>query len=294
MLADYVKQFETLRVNHRGGTKLHKPLMLLTVIDLAERGALVENRIRYEDTLEGFAEYAKAVRPEYGRGACYPFYHLKTSSFWLPDRDDPLKPTHDLMLGRTATLVPELHRLVCNDADARLLLRRTLVERWLPHDPDAVWRVVEERRSQNEYESGLRVKKPVVDEVDEPVRNSAFRRLVLEAYDYRCAATGWRIVLPGRQAIVDAAHLIPWNESHDDRPSNGIALTPTFHRALDWHLIAPGPDMKWHVSDALDNRIPDYQGLVALQGRPVLTPGDDFRPLTDALTWRMDNLLQIA
>ena len=38
--------------------------MLLTVIDLAERGALADNRIRYEDTLEGFAEYAEAVRPD--------------------------------------------------------------------------------------------------------------------------------------------------------------------------------------------------------------------------------------
>ena len=64
MLADYVQQFKAFNVTRRGGLKVHKPLMLLTVIDLAERGALADNRIRYEDTLEGFAEYAEAVRPD--------------------------------------------------------------------------------------------------------------------------------------------------------------------------------------------------------------------------------------
>ena len=294
VLADYLQQFKALNVNRRGGLKVHKPLMLLTVIDLAERGALAENRIRYEDTLEGFAEYAEAVRPDSRLDAFYPFYHLKTSDFWEPDRKDNIRPTHDLMLGRTAALTSELHRLVCNDADARLELRGALIQEWLSEDHDTVWRVVERRRSPNEYEHDLRgAQKPIdTDDLPDPVRSSAFRRLVLQAYDYRCAATGLRILLPGPRAIVDAAHLIPWEESHDDRPTNGIALTPTFHRALDWRLIAPGPDMTWRVSEVLDKRIRDNEGFLELQGQPVLTPGDHCRPATEALKWRVDNLLR--
>ena len=61
----------------------------------------------------------------------------------------------------------------------------------------------------------------------------AFRRIVSENYDYRCAASGWRIILPEGRVMVEAAHLIPFAETRDDDPRNGIALAPTFHWALD-------------------------------------------------------------
>ena len=61
----------------------------------------------------------------------------------------------------------------------------------------------------------------------------AFRRIVSENYDYRCAASGWRIILPEGRVMVQAAHLIPFAETRDDDPRNGIALAPTFHWALD-------------------------------------------------------------
>lgn len=292
MLADYVEQFKTFRVNQVGGTKVHKPLMLLTVIDLAERGVLVENEVRYDDALEGFREYAEAIRPKSHLHPYYPFYHLKTSRFWRLDVPEG-SPTHRRMLGQSAALTPELHRLLCSDAMARFELRKALIERWFPDEGTAVWRVIERKQSPNEYESSLRqAGTPLEPEgVSDSARSSSFRRLVLEAYDYRCAATGWRILLPGTKAMVEAAHLIPWAESHDDRPSNGIALTPTYHRALDWHLIAPGPDMKWHVSKALDKRIPDNREFLELAGQDVIFYGDRHPPSRDALAWRVGHLL---
>ena len=294
VLADYVEQFTTFRVHEVGGKKVHKPVMLLTVIDLAERGVLLENKVRYDDTLDGFREYAVAIRPDVRLDPWFPFYHLKTSPFWSLDRSDNIRPTHSAMQGRSVALAPELHRLLCSDANARFELRKALIEHWFSDDRAAVWSVIERRQSPNRYERDLRQAQDVVpfDGVTDSARSGAFRRLVLETYDYRCAATGWRILLPDRRAIVEAAHLIPWRESHDDRPSNGIALTPTFHRALDWHLIAPGPDMKWHVSKVLDKRIRDNQGFLELEGQPVLLPGARHRPTQQALEWRMDALLR--
>ena len=64
VLAEYVEQFKRFKVFKAGGVeKVHKPCMLLAVSDLAERGALAENKVRYEDTLDGFREYAEALRP---------------------------------------------------------------------------------------------------------------------------------------------------------------------------------------------------------------------------------------
>ena len=198
------------------------------------------------------------------------------------------------MLGRSAALVPELHRLICSDAGARFELRRALIERWFPEEHAAVQDLIKERQSQNRYERNLREADGPVEAdmgVTSVTRSNTFRRLVLQAYDYRCPATGWRVLLPGSRALVEAAHIIPWGESPDDRPSNGIALTPTYHRALDWHLIAPGPDMKWRVSKALDRRIPDNQGFLALAGQDVIFEGVRHKPLRQALAWRVRHLL---
>src|SRR5690606_34781226 len=89
------------------------------------------------------------------------------------------------------------------------------------------------------------------------IRDPAFRRVVIEAYDFRCSATGWRIILPDSRVMVEAAHIVPFAESQNDDPRNGLALTPSFHWALDAGAIAPGPDFKWHVSKQIDRRFPE-------------------------------------
>jgi putative restriction endonuclease len=74
----------------------------------------------------------------------------------------------------------------------------------------------------------------------------------------------------------------------DDDPRNGIALTPDMHWAMDKHLIAPGPDLKWHVSRALDDRVPDFERFVRLIGKPVLLPPRAcFAPKQDSLALRL-------
>ena len=71
----------------------------------------------------------------------------------------------------------------------------------------------------------------------------------------------------------------------------GMALTPTFHVALDRNLIAPGPDMKWHVSPLFDKRIPDNQPFVELDGQSVIYEGDPtYQPSPSNLEQRLGML----
>ena len=297
MTVDFIDQFKKLRVDlAHPPPKVHKPCMLLAVIDLAERGVLSDNDIRYEDTLEGFAEYAKAVRPGENLDAYLPFYHLKREPFWslLPDED--IRPRHSSMLGRGASLANELHMRMVTNSAARAEMREAIIGFWFPGRRENVEAVVASRSSANEYEYRLRLTEAVSRDQttpDDNVRKQSFRRLVLQAYDYRCAATGRRIIVPPVGPLVDAAHLIPFNETRDDRPSNGIALTPTFHRALDRHLIAPAPNMRWRISKAIDRRIPDNRLFVELEGQKVIFEGEpQSSPSSDALQWRVDHLLK--
>ena len=75
-------------------------------------------------------------------------------------------------------------------------------------------------------------RKRVMKSVSSWTRNASFRRLVLQAYDHRCAVTGLQLKL------VDAAHLLPVGApGSTDHVTNGIALSPTYHRAYDRGLI---------------------------------------------------------
>jgi putative restriction endonuclease len=91
--------------------------------------------------------------------------------------------------------------------------------------------------------------------------------------------------------MAEAAHLIPFSESGDDDPRNGIALAPSYHWALDRNLIAPGPDLRWHVSKMLDSRVRDNAALLDLDGKHVLFPPNaKYRPREDALSYRLEHL----
>jgi hypothetical protein len=78
-----------------------------------------------------------------------------------------------------------------------------------------------------------------------------FRRLVLERWQSRCAATGADI-------LVTAAHIKPWQvASNFDRinPDNGIALSLLYHRAFDLGYISFADDGTVLVSEVYRERL---------------------------------------
>ena len=277
--------FADLKV--QGGRKPHKPCLLLAVIDLVESGAITDGLVQLNPALrETFSEYFAIVaksddkdRPD------NPFRYLNTS-FWTLKGKGYTK----------AEIDPELFRYMQSSSD-REAMREQLIRKWFPDYQQVLNKRITSYRESNSYERGLReavAGMPAVHEAPPSAytRDRAFRRLVLEAYDYRCAASGWRLIVPESRILVQAAHLIPHSESQDDDPRNGIALTPNFHWALDQHVIAPGPDMRWHVSKVVDKRIADNKPLLDLEGQEIIVPGQQsMRPRKDALEWRLERLL---
>jgi putative restriction endonuclease len=72
----------------------------------------------------------------------------------------------------------------------------------------------------------------IVVEVSRLTRDAGFKQRVLFAYGNRCAVT--RVQL----RLVDAAHILPVGAPGSaDHVRNGIALSPTYHRAFDAGLV---------------------------------------------------------
>lgn len=73
---------------------------------------------------------------------------------------------------------------------------------------------------------------------------AAFRRILLDAYDKRCAATGCAAL-----DALEAAHVEPFKAGGIDTLSNGILLRADLHRLFDTAQIAVNPStLTLHVS----------------------------------------------
>ncbi len=291
--------FCRLRVD-RGENRFspHKPCMLLAVVELFESGKYPANIIRFDDVLlSRYAEYFEIVKTEKDHlNPWMPFFHLRSEGFWqlvpLPGRQPVVEALS--RVGKSHITDNIDHVLLDNDLVALLsdvrsrhALRETMIHHWFPNHAEQLQKQVEISK----YEKALEAGQVMERAPETSSRTMAFRRLVREAYDFRCAASGWRIVLPDYRVLVEAAHIVPFCETQNDTPQNGIALTPNFHWAMDRNIIAPGPDMKWHVAKMLDIRIADHQPLLELHGKPLLLPGDrKFYPDRDALKWRLAQL----
>ena len=279
----------------------HKPLMLLAVFDAIAAGEAQPDRIEWSQWLrDRFRVYFELVASR--DDSCtpeLPFYHMKGDGFWRPFTKEvkEIIPLHapprvrDCDTGLVwASFREDWHILLAHPL-TRMEFRDAICSRYFPH--------AREQIAAKFLEPGFNLdpKDHSIEENDQtvlPGRSSAFRRRVIELYDYQCAACGLRIWIKKEEInFVDAAHLIPFSESRNDHPTNGVALCKNHHWALDQHLIAPDEDRIWRISRLVDHRRSHGEKeLSGLSGKPLLSPKDEaYLPNPEALSWRLKRLL---
>jgi len=120
------------------------------------------------------------------------------------------------------------------------------------------------------------------------VRDRLFRRLILQAYDKRCAITGLKLINGGGRAEVDAAHIRPVEANGPDILSNGIALSGTAHWMFDRGLIGLSDDLEVLISRHANDR-DSIQGLINKTERAIVPAGIHERPHPQFLQWHREN-----
>lgn len=308
----WLERLYNLRRDKRGShERPHKPILLLSIIDELDRGILKTNEVPLNDDLIAtFKRYFAAVKREDDQPTIEnPFYFLSGDKFWRLVPTGSGEPLYREGFASGAPSIGQLRkRSVSGQFDAALWLllrnplsrhqlREALIARYFPEDRDKLAAVAgapivrtAETSSRSLAENELREELP-------PGRDAAFRRTILEVYDYRCAACGVRVLLDHATSLVEAAHLIPFSVSRNDKPTNGLALCPNHHWAMDRALIGPCPDEKhpagmWRINrKRLDNRIEGQRDLVALDGATVIAPKErKFYPAVESLRWREKTL----
>lgn len=270
----------------------HKPLLILAALDLIDEGLASPDRIPWSRELrDRFSARFLLVRKHNDQNTPEnPFFYLQTQGFWQAwieqeNRRLPLQTTPFVnQIGKVFARFTDGFEHLAAIPATRQLLREALVSRYFPHLRGDHTPVVD-----SSFSLSL-----VADEPVEYGRSPAFRRLILDIYDHQCAACGLRIRLASGNDVsfIDAAHLIPFAASRNDHPTNGLALCKNHHWAMDRDILAPGPDLHWHVSKLIDPRRSNGERELAdLSGKSLLLPKDPaFHPDEEGLRWRCERL----
>ena len=124
-------------------------------------------------------------------------------------------------------------------------------------------------------------------------RSIAFRRIVVDAYNHKCAICGIRIITPeGRTAVV-AAHIVPWSISRNDDPRNGMALCGLHHWTFDQGLIGIASEYQIKVSPVIPQDDKAASPLLTLVDTKINLPTDiSYYPARKALEWHMKEIFR--
>lgn len=120
------------------------------------------------------------------------------------------------------------------------------------------------------------------------LRDRVFRRIVLRAYDQRCAVTGLKLINGGGRAEVAAAHIRPVEAKGPDILTNGIALSGTAHWMFDRGLIGLADDLEILVSRQVNDQ-EGVRGMINRSGRALCPTRLSERPHPHFLAWHREN-----
>ncbi|WP_181304882.1 HNH endonuclease [Rufibacter sp. XAAS-G3-1] len=302
----YLHKFTRLR---QGGTKYgpapHKPVLLLSLIDLFEKGEVRENKIFITAELVGiFKEnFALLVTTGHNPDFYLPFYHLGKEGFWFV-KTWPGKEVYSAIksfsvlngLVEYAYLAEDLYPLLLAP-DTRNILRNTLLARYFPTIAQSYQHGKEkggylhdlENYILNESAATYTITQVAPDEEQQFVRGGLFKKLVPQVYNFTCCITGMRLISTHGFSMVDACHIVPFSRSNDDRVTNGLALCPNLHRAFDRGLITVDRQLKVVVSPTIAEDEENAYALKKLEGKRLNLPfGAIHYPSVENLTWHRE------
>jgi putative restriction endonuclease len=113
----------------------------------------------------------------------------------------------------------------------------------------------------------------------------AFRVLVTDAYERRCAVSGEK-TLP----ILDAAHIRGYADGGHHEGTNGLLLRTDIHKLFDLGYVTLDPDRKFVVSRRLKEDFDNGRHYYDLQGTAIRMPKlASATPSADVLQWHREN-----
>lgn len=156
-----------------------------------------------------------------------------------------------------------------------------------------IWQQVEERIGDlRQREGELEPEEPDVSygglsTIRYRVGQGAFRIMVTEVYNRRCAITGEK-TLP----VLEAGHIKPYSESGPNIPQNGLLLRSDMHILFDQGYMTLSDEYRVEVSSKIREEFENGRNYYAWHGRPMsqLPVKSNEQPDTQYLKWHRERV----
>jgi len=114
----------------------------------------------------------------------------------------------------------------------------------------------------------------------------AFRVIVADAYERRCALTSSRVL-----HVLDSAHIKPYASSGTHSPTNGMLLRQDIHTLFDLGYITVTPEYKVEISNRMKEEFENGKEYYSMQGKQINLPNvEQFRPSEKMLEWHNEKI----
>ena len=273
----WLNKLATLRIDRAHGNPApHKPLLLLVIIEMAEKGEIASREVTLSPDLAfRFSAFwlVVAKRRRQAPEVRLPFHHLGSSGMWQPLTADG-KPSPDKKLTSMIRLDPSFFDCLA-DHTFRDRARRILIETepyFIPEERAALFSMLKIKPTVpeiREYEEFYRASIQIG-------RDARFRiEVVVLAYEHTCALTGYRLTTLEMGSIVDAAHIHAFSDSRSNDPRNGLALSKNAHWQFDRGLWSLNNDYRVLLNREkfIEEGAPGLR-LADFEGRRIFLPND--------------------
>lgn len=302
----------------RGITKYglapHKPILLITLLELINNGHITANQVFVDTELVGIFQenWRLLVSTLHQPDFTQPFFYLQSEKIsnkpiWQLIAKPGCQINAHIKSVNTLIQVleyghfdPELFQLLVEPAVRQSILL-ALLSAYFPETQQSYFN---NKRSGEGYYHDLQdyvLNEPeaqyktvrIETEEDLFVRGGLFKKLIPKVYNNTCCITGMRLESTFGHNFIDACHITPFSISHDDKVSNGLALCPNLHRAFDRGLIAVDSDYHVITSKHVNEDILHGYSLNQLRGKKLILPTtQQYRPALENLEWHRNQIFK--
>ncbi|MFT4203063.1 MAG: HNH endonuclease [Chitinophagaceae bacterium] len=312
----YVHCFTHLKRDAKNGGAPHKPILLLSIISLFEKGIFTNNQIHILPELVAYfkSNWTKLVTTNHHPIFAMPFYHMISEPFWKLianvgcekwiESKSSMRSLQNLTTALNFALIDDDLSELLLKPESRDVLKISILGRYFPNtksnygtngnDDLPNGSILHE--NSEEYKRKIIELKSKVDEnsfqEEVFIRSGIFKREIPKIYNNTCCISGMRIDATINVSMVDACHIVPFSFSYDDSVSNGIALCPNLHRAFDRGLISVDENYKLLVSNKFKEEDSRYN-IGYFRNKQIILPNHnaDF-PLKENFRWHKENIFK--
>lgn len=289
----------------KNGGAPHKPILMLSIISLFEKGIFTNSQIHISPELVASfkSNWSKLVITNHHPIFALPFYHMNSEPFWKLianigcekwiESKNSMRSLKNLTTAVNIALIDtELSDLLIRP-ESRDILKISILEKYFPetksnyenNENDDLPDISVLNEPSEEYRRKINELKSKVDEntfqEEVFIRGGLFKREIPKIYNNTCAITGLRIDAITNVSMVDACHIIPFSEGYDDTLTNGIALCPNLHRAFDRGLISISDNYKVILNKSFIESSSTYN-ISQFEGKEILLPNQlEFYPILE-------------